>query len=211
MPVNFYSSAANPLAPNVSGISPKGVVQYAGNGRDTVGSPIGAKMGPRFGFAYKLDSKTVLRGGYGIFWAPQYAIGSPIATVGYNQTTSPSASVDGNVTPALNLTNPFTSGILQPAGNSLGNLTGIGQSFNIVSPTARSPYVQQYSFDIQRELPGGIASEIGFVGSKSTHLTTTTANINMNALDPSLLSQGSALTQSVANPFFQHGGAGVIG
>ena len=51
------------------------------------GNPTPNKMGPRFGFAYKLESKTVVRGGYGIFWAPQFAIGSPIATVGYNQTT----------------------------------------------------------------------------------------------------------------------------
>ena len=168
-------------------------------------------MGPRFGFAYKLDSKTVVRGGYGIFWAPQFALGSPIATVGYNQTTSPIASVDNNQTPALNLTNAFPSGILQPVGNTLGGLTGIGQSFSLVDPTAKSPYVQQYSFDMQRELPFGIATEIGFVGSKSSHLTTATASINLNALNPALLSQGSALTQSVANPFYGHGGLGVIG
>ncbi len=211
MVVNFDGAVANPLAAGVTGIAPQGVVQYAGNGRNTVGSPTSSKMGPRFGFAYKLNDKTVVRGGYGIFWAPQFAIGSPIATVGYNQTTSPSASVDNNQTPALSLTNPFLSGILQPAGNTLGNLTGIGQSFSLVDPTAKSPYVQQFSFDIQRELPGGIASEIGFVGSKSTHLTTTTAGINLNALYPSLLAMGSALTQSVANPFYQHGGAGVIG
>jgi hypothetical protein len=96
--------------------------------------------------------------------------------VGYNQTTSPNASVDNNQTPALNLTNAFTSGILQPVGNTLGNLTGIGQSFSLVDPTAKSPYVQQYSLDVQRELPGGIATEIGFVGSKSSHLTTGTAH-----------------------------------
>ena len=211
MVVNFNGAVANPLAANVSGISPMGVVQYAGNGRDTVGEQTSSKMGPRFGFAYKLDNKTVIRGGYGIFWAPQFAIGSPIATVGYNQTTSPSASVDNNQTPALNLTNPFPSGILQPVGNTLGTLTGIGQSFSLVDPNAKSPYVQQYSVDIQRELPGGIASEIGFVGSKSSHLTTTTASINENALNPSLLSMGTALTQSVANPFYGHGGAGVVG
>ena len=211
MLVNFNGTTANPLAANVTGISPMGEVQYAGNGRTTVGDPTPNKMGPRFGFAYKLDSKTVLRGGYGIYWAPQFAIGSPIATVGYNQTTSPSASVDNNQTPALNLTNAFTSGILQPVGNSLGSLTGIGQSFSLVDPTAKSPYVEQYSFDVQRELPGGIASEVGFIGSKSSHLTTATANINMNALNPSLLSMGSALTQSVANPFYGHGGLGVIG
>jgi hypothetical protein len=211
MVVNFNGAVANPLAANVTGITPAGAVVYAGNGANTVGSPTGNKMGPRFGFAYKLDSKTVIRGGYGIFWAPQFAIGSPIATVGYNQTTSPSASVDNNQTPALNLTNPFTSGILQPVGNSLGSMTGIGQSFSLVDPTAKSPCVQQYSFDVQRELAGGFATELGFVGSKSTHLTTATANLNMNALDPSLLSMGSALTQSVANPFYQHGGSGVIG
>ncbi len=211
MLVNFNGGVANPLAANVSGISPMGVVQYAGNGRTSVGDPTSSKMGPRFGFAYKLDSKTVVRGGYGIFWAPQFALGSPIATVGYNQTTSPSASVDNNQTPALNLTNPFTSGILQPVGNTLGNLTGIGQSFSLVDPTAKSPYVQQYSFDIQRELPGGISTELGFVGSKSSHLTTATGSINLNALNPSLLAEGSALTQSVANPFYGHGGLGVIG
>jgi len=211
MLVNFLGSTANPLAANVSGITPMGEVQYGGAGRKSVGDPTPNKMGPRFGIAYKLDSKTVLRGGYGIFWAPQFALGSPIATVGYNQTTSPNASVDNNQTPALNLTNAFTSGILQPVGNTLGNLTGIGQSFSLVDPTAKSPYVQQYSLDVQRELPGGIATEIGFVGSKSSHLTTGTASINLNALNPSLLSEGTALTQSVANPFYGHGGLGVIG
>jgi hypothetical protein len=94
---------------------------------------------------------------------------------------------------------------------SARDLTGIGQSISLVDPSARSPYVQQFSFDIQRELPFGIAMEIGFVGSKSSHLTLGTANINENALNPALLSLGSALTQSVANPFYLNGGSGVIG
>ena len=45
--------------------------------------------------------------------------------------------------------------------------------------------------DIQRELPFGVAVEVGYVGSHSTHLTQATANININALNPALLSQGS--------------------
>ncbi len=151
MVVNFDGSAANPLAANVTGISPKGVVQYAGaNGRTSVGNPVSAKWGPRFGVAYQLTPKTVLRAGYGIFWAPQFALGSPIATVGYNQTTPYIASTDNNVTPANSLSNPFPSGILQPVGRTLGASTGIGQSFSLVDPTAKSPYVQQYSFDITR-------------------------------------------------------------
>jgi hypothetical protein len=92
-----------------------------------------------------------------------------------------------------------------------GALTGIGQSISLVDPKAKSPYVQQFSFDIQRELPFGIATEIGFIDSKSSHLTLGTANINQDALNPALLSLGSVLTQSVANPFYLHGGTGVIG
>ena len=210
--VNFDGTVANPLAANVTGISPKGAIQYAGSGgKTTVGNPYSSKWGPRFGLAYTLNSKTVIRTGYGIFFAPQFALGSPIATVGYNQTTPFIASTDNNVTPAGSLSNPFPTGILQPVGNTLGAATGIGQSFTLVDPSARSPYVQQYSFDVQRELPWGIAAEIGYVGSKSNHLTLGATALNGNALDPSLLSKGSALTQSVPNPFFGKGGVGVVG
>jgi len=210
--VNFDGTAANPLAANVTGISPKGEVVYAGNGHSTAaGNPYFSKWGPRAGLAYSLNSKTVVRAGYGIFWAPQFALGSPIATVGYNQTTTYIASTDGNTTPANSLANPFPSGILQPAGNSLGTSTGIGSTFSLVDPHARSPYVEQYSLDVQRQLPFGIAAEVGYVGSRSRHLSLGAANININALYPQLLGLGPALTQSVANPFAGHGGSGVVG
>jgi len=211
MLVNFNGAVANPLAANVTGIKPMGEVVYAGNGTNTVGNPYSSKWGPRFGFAYQAAAKTVVRGGYGVFFAPQYAIGSPIATVGYNQTTSYIASTNNNVTPANSLSNPFPTGILQPVANTLGALTGIGQSFSLVDPNAKSPYVQQFSFDIQRELPFGIGLEVGYVGSRSKHMILGANSINENALNPSLLSLGSALTQSVPNPFYGNGGAGVIG
>lgn len=205
MIVNFDGTAANPLAGKVTGISPKGEVVYAGNGgKTTVGNPYASKWGPRLGVAYQLAPKTVIRAGYGVFFAPQFALGSPIATVGYNQTTAYNASTDSNATPAGSLSNPFPGGILQPVGNSLGTSTGIGQSFSLVDPNAKSPYVEQFSFDIQRELPFGIASEVGYVGSRSKHLTLGSGSINENALDPSLLSaaNASALRASVPNPFY---------
>jgi hypothetical protein len=212
MIVNFAGTVANPLAAGVTGISPKGEVIYAGNGGKTnVGNPYGSKWGPRFGVAYQLTKKTVVRAGYGIFFAPQFALGSPVATVGFNQTTPYIASTDNNATSAGSLSNPFPGGILQPVGSSLGVSTGIGQSFSLVDPNAKSPYVEQFSLDIQREVSKGIVMEVGYVGSRSKHLTLGAASINENALDPSLLSMGSALTQSVPNPFFGHGGAGVVG
>ena len=209
--VNFDGTVANVLAANVTGISPKGAIVYASSSHPAAGNPYSSKWGPRFGLAYQLNSKTVLRGGYGVFFAPQFALGSPQATVGYNQTTTYIASTNNNVTPDHSITNPFPGGIIQPVGNSLGAATGLGQSFTLVDPHAKSPYVEQFSVDVQRELPFGLAAEVAFVGSKSSHLSLGTTSLNGNALNPSLLSLGSALTQQVANPFFGHGGAGVIG
>ncbi len=136
MVVNFNGAVANPLAAGVTGIQPMGEVVYAGtNGATTtVGMPYSNKWGPRFGVAYQVNEKTVVRAGYGIFFAPQFALGAPIATVGFNQATSYIASTNNNFTPANSLTNPYPTGILQPVGESLGTSTGIGQSVTLVDP-----------------------------------------------------------------------------
>jgi hypothetical protein len=209
---NFAGTMANPLAANVTGISPKGYVQFAG----TDGAPVhvgdfsGNKFGPRVGIAYQMNSKTTIRGGYGLFYAPQFAIGSPISPPGYTSDTSYIATLDGYKTPAGTLSNPFPTGLTAPLGNSLGKLTAIGQSFSLVNPTAKSPYVHQFSLDVQRELPFGIALQSGYVGSRSANLGLNAPSLNLNALDPSLLNT-AGLTNSVANPFFGKGGAGVVG
>jgi hypothetical protein len=213
MVVGFDTKTVNPLAANVTGILPKGVIEFAGvNGNSIhVSNPNLNKLAPRIGLAWQVAPKTTIRGGYGMFWAPQFAIGTPYNPPGYTATSTYVASNDGNATPANSLSNPFPGGLARPTGNALGDLTGIGQTLSIIDQNARSPRVQQYSFDIQRELPFGVAMEVGYVGSHSTHLTQATANININALNPALLSQGAALTATVANPFFNKGGAGVIG
>ena len=213
MVVGFDTAATNPLAANVTGIQPKGVIQFAGvNGNKVnVGNPNMNKLGPRIGIAWAVNPMTTVRAGYGLYWAPQFAIGTPYNPPGFTATTSYIASNDGNGTPANVLNNPFPAGLAKPTGSSLGDLTGIGQSLTIIDPNAKSPRVNQFSLDVQRQLPFGIAAEIGYVGSRSSHLTQATANININALNPSLLSQGSALTATASNPFFGKGGAGVVG
>ena len=193
---DFNTAAMNPVYGN-------GEVEYAGvNGGPThVGDYQGIKWGPRGGVAYQLNSKTVVRGGYGIFWAPQIYLGGPFATLGYANNTQYQGQTFADAQGAL--TNPFPSGLLAPLGNSQGVNAGIGTNLTLVDPKTKAPMIQQYSVDVQRELGGGIALEVGYVGSHSTHLTLGNPQININALNPSYLSQGAtALNAEVTNPFY---------
>ena len=70
-----------------------------------------------------------------------------------HQTTNMVTSIQAGV-PANTLDNPFPTGILQPVGSSLGLLTALGQSYQFADPAGgRPPFVHQFSFEIQRELP----------------------------------------------------------
>lgn len=216
--VNFDKNATNPLATNVPGLSPapKGVVVFAGQNLAPtfVGNPNPNKLAPRIGIAYQIDHKTVIRGGFGVMWAPQDTPGSPYAPAAYAADTTYIASNDGNAHPANSLSNPFPAGLLQPLGTALGSLTGVGQSISVFNPTSRSPKISMYSIELQRELPGGVAISAGYLGTRGTHLTGTDAglSLNQNVLDPSYFSMGAAaLNAQVANPFYQHGGVGIIG
>jgi hypothetical protein len=213
--VGFAANAANPLQQAVaaSGLQVPGGVEYAGvNGNPTqTGNPIAIKYAPRIGAAYQIDSKTVVRGGYGIFWVPTFF--SYQNAIGYSQTTSIVASTNNNFTPAATLTNPYPSGLLQPTGNTLGALSGIGQAITLFDPQTRSAgYVQEYSLEVQREVPLGFVFTAGALGSHSLHLLQNGQNVDQ--LNPSNFATAQAQLaahSSVANPFYGNGGVGTIG
>jgi hypothetical protein len=208
----FDASAVNPIGA-AAGVNTPGVFRFAGvdGQKETTGNPNLNKWSPRTGFAYQWNDKTVFRGGWGIFWAPNFALGSPYNSEGVTATTQPASSNDGNKTPALQLSNPFPNGLDRPVGSSLGALTGVGKPMTIFDPNASSTRVQQFSFDVQRQLASGWVATVGYSGSRTSNLTWSTANYNVDQLDPKYFSMGSALTQAVTNPFFGKGGTGVIG
>jgi hypothetical protein len=212
--VDFNRDATNVLAGQVTGILPKGAVEYAGlNGnRTTAGDPYTNKFGPRVGVAWQINDKTVVRGGYGIFWAPQIALGGPLSTLGYAASTSYTGSLNSAGMLIPTLADPFPTGLVQPTGNSLGEAAGLGQTFSLIDPNAKSPEVQQYSVDVQRQLPFDVAVEVGYVGSHTTHLTLGTGNVNINALNPSYFNSVgiSALNETVPNPYYGLIGTGSV-
>lgn len=185
-----------------------------GNPHD-IGSLSRLKFAPRLGASFALNAKTVLRGGYGILYAPLRYDPSAALAPGYTQYTPYVASNDNDQTSANVLDNPFPSGIQKPAGNSAGLLTGIGSSVTTYDQNLHAPRVQQFSVGVERELPGHIALEAEYIGSRATNLSpgsTGSTAVNYDQLNPSNFSLGlAALSSAVANPYYGKGGTGVIG
>jgi hypothetical protein len=84
-------------------------------------------------------------------------------------------------------------------------LTGAGGPIQYVSQTRKSPYVQQYSLELQRELPAEMAMLVGYVGARGDNLGyggSSSAALNINTLTPEQMALGAALQEQVPNPFF---------
>ncbi|HEY2152841.1 MAG TPA: TonB-dependent receptor [Vicinamibacterales bacterium] len=219
--INFDQNAVNPLNGQVNLIDPVsgqkrqilGGLVFAGvNGATTVqGNQPVLKTAPRIGAVYSLDSKTVLRGGWGLYYSPwNYPAAGTTGwgQIGYSATTTlPQTSG----VPTVTLSNPFPAGLVQPTGNSQGLLTGTGGDIYFIDPNKGAPRVQQYSADLQRELPGGMTLSIGYTGLTGSNLGwggSTNALININQIDPKYQTLVADTLKSVPNPFFGVAGAG---
>ena len=203
------------LAPGLQGSLPgfplKGGLMYAGiDGNPThQWNPPLVKLGPRLGFAFTLNPRTVLRGGFAVFWAP-YAIplgtgASEIGTYGYAAVTNLAASVDGITPPEATASNPFPAGILDPVGNANGRLQNIGGDVYFNEQHRDSPYIRKWSLDLQRDIGRDVAVKVGYVGSQGTNLPiggTLNSVLNINQLADSYIARGSQLNEQYSNPFF---------
>jgi hypothetical protein len=198
MVTGFDTTATSALASSVSGLSLKGAIQFANvNGMDRGSvNPDKNNFAPRVGVAYKLNDKTVLRAGYGLYILGQSATGS---NTGFSITTSASTTTDGGLTPAVTLTNAFAnqnSGQLLTAKGTATNYYGLSINGNYMERPL--PYSHQYSFDIQRELPYNILFEIGYSGNQTRKLP---VSASLNYIPASLMGQASSYyTTKVSNP-----------
>ncbi|MFI5096364.1 MAG: TonB-dependent receptor domain-containing protein [Candidatus Acidiferrales bacterium] len=165
---------------------------------------------PRFGFAYLVTPKTVIRGGYGIYFGQNRSGANGLLSYGsqgFNQYTSV-ISTYGNdgATPYLHLSNPFPNGLIQPSGSSLGLMNDVG--FDTIGPIrsstmARTPYEQTWSFGLEHQLPGNLLVSAQYIGKKGTHLYFAGTN-HLDILGPQIESYSStqiaALLTYVDNP-----------
>ncbi len=198
----FDPNMPSPIAPQVGIPSLHGGLKFAG----VRGNPRRQKdtdkdnFGPRLGVAYSFNPKTVVRGAFGVFYLPSTGddTGRFLGGEGFFSSTTFVSSLDGGITPADRLSNPFPLGLTQPPGSSQGLNSLLGQSIETVVRTDRAAYTQEWNLNIQRELPKNFLFDIAYAGNRGVRLP---INIQANQLPDQALSLGSALSAQVTNPF----------
>lgn len=165
--VNFDPATATQLVAGVNGVSDTGNI-------DTDWKA----WGPRVSFAYQVTRRTVVRGGYGLFYEPQ---GNNATNI--RQFRQPpfgfvvNIPFSGNDVPTTRASNGF------PIVTNVPSLTQ-GPAFyalRAVTPNYRNGQIQQFNFSVQREAGKDMVFTLGFVGSTGALLSW---GRNINQPDP---------------------------
>lgn len=170
---------------------------------------------PRIGVSYHVFPNTMLRGGYGLFFAPSYP--SPTNT-GFSAPTNINTSTNSNFTPATctsaqgadaygfcNISNPYPNGYVAPTKTLLGLSTGLGGNLTFVGPSWAPVRNYIWTVGLEQQLPFQTVVDIEYHGNRADGLGVTK---NWNALPNCYYYGGgcpnagnaTALSTSVVNP-----------
>lgn len=197
----FNFTVANPLSQQ-TGLNLTGGLVYANSSNRDYWNTDYKNFAPRVGLAYKITDKLVFRTGFGIFFMPTSTSASGDSD-GFSVTsTALTTQNNSGYIPANLFNNPFPNGLNTATGNSLGLLTDAGNSVNAWDRGHPTSYVESYSASFQYQVIRNGVIEVGYQGSQGRKLPVGYGSFNVNQLNPSYLSLGSALSAPVANPFY---------
>jgi hypothetical protein len=176
-------------------------LEYNNNQRLSVGQK--TNFAPRFGFAYQVDSKSVVRAGFGLFYGGLENIGfSPNIANNYPfeyTATFPAVNCLPNNCPSngITLTNGFSDALAVGLANfpSTPGLEG-------VSPNPKTQYTMDYNLSVQRSFTPDLTGTLRYVGSAARHIIVLT---NSNASEALL---NPAISTQPYQPFPDFAGAG---
>ncbi|MBV9927435.1 MAG: carboxypeptidase regulatory-like domain-containing protein [Acidobacteria bacterium] len=187
----------------------RGGVIYADDNRRGQWNADTRNIQPRFGAAYQLNEKTVIRGGFGAFMAP-FRIEAP-TQYGFSASTPFVPTNDQGRTFIANLNNPFPNGLTSAPGSGLGLLARVGQDVGasdtpIIPGNRVNAKFNRVIVGVQRELPGAFVVEANYVWSHGYNMQVI-RNLNFVprqylGTDPASADAANTfLSATITNPF----------
>jgi hypothetical protein len=158
-------------------------------------------LNPRLGLTYQLYPNTVIRAGYGIYYTPLKVSNfantdsAGFFAVGYTWPANPNQQTPALVPSAIQSYPGVPPPTISPtASNGLngGGGAALGAAVMLPSRLARPGAVQNWTFDVQQQLPGQWILDMAYVGNHGSHLQSLLKDPNVPAL--SALSYGPCLS-----------------
>jgi hypothetical protein len=192
-----------------------GQVLFAGkNGVSDTLNLKSAKLnfGPRLGVAYSVTPKTVIRSGFGIFYAGLFSnLGGQVEFPGYNVEQA-FTNLGTGIPQSFKLSQGMPMVATYSATNPQANIAQFNSPSNPLTLSAyagfteanKLPYSEQWNFGVQHEIVSGLIVDVNYVGSHGVHLA---VNLPTNyppynvALDNSIAAAGTTLATQLARPF----------
>ncbi len=195
---NFDFEAAPPL--DVPGLN--GALAFVGvNGKPRFQSDYDRNnFAPRLGVSWNPSTRTAVRSGGGIFYAPTTGItgtASAFGISGFQASTTVNTSTDG-LTPLTYLGNPFPQGLNRPTKSSLGGASSLGQDIAFYDRANVVPYSAHWTFNVQHDIGASLLLDVAYVGTRGLKFP---SDRQLNQLPDTAMGLGDALTNKTANPF----------
>lgn len=197
-----YPNSTTVIDPNAYNV--RGSLLFAGKdtGKGLYNTPKNTFL-PRFGVAYQINDKTVLRGGFGLFAGFLGERRGDVIQPGFTRTTALSLTrVNGNPndTTSAQIPQPITNFpniiIQEPVGNAQGRQTGLGGAISFFNQNPKISKQARFQIGIQRELPWGVVAEAVYVGNYGYNIEIAK---NINALPNQYLSTDNSRTTAMTN------------
>jgi len=171
----------SPTTPNPAAGGRLGAVLFAGSGTGRVGTrtladPWFGGFGPRVGFAYSWNDKTVIRGSYGRFFGQLMSVTGSTHNMGFTLTQT-FANQNNGLTPTYLLNQGMPPWTAPPFINpSVSNGTTV--SWFQGNETTRLPESNNFNLSIQRQLTGSMLVEASYNAVIGSHLQTQLLDVN---------------------------------